>query len=168
MNVLASARAYIRRGWSPVPIPERAKSPRIRGWPNLRLKEAEAAKYFTRPSNIGIILGEASGGLVDVDLDCRETFQFASSLLPTTGAIFGRVSPSNIIPAAGDDGSRQYLASVLLEGREGAYIKANLGVIWEIPAYTGTAFTATVTDAPKNSDVNCSVGLQEFVGATDE
>jgi hypothetical protein len=92
MNVLASARAYIRRGWSPVPIPEREKGPRIPGWPELRITEADAAQYFGRPCNVGIILGEASGGLVDVDLDCPEALKFASSLLPPTGARFGRAS----------------------------------------------------------------------------
>jgi hypothetical protein len=39
---------------------------------------------------VGVILGEPSGGLVDVDLDCAEAVELAGSYLPPTGSIFGR------------------------------------------------------------------------------
>src|SRR5690606_6841604 len=41
-------------------------------------------------SNIGLLLGPVSGGLVDIDLDCPEAFEAAKVLLPRTDAIFGR------------------------------------------------------------------------------
>jgi hypothetical protein len=92
MNPLDYALRYIRRGWSPVPIPKGQKGPRIRGWQNLRITEADAPKYFNAVGNVGIILGEASGGLADVDLDCPEAVRFAPNLLPETKSIFGRPS----------------------------------------------------------------------------
>jgi hypothetical protein len=86
------AHGYIRLGYSPVPIPARTKAPTIRDWPGLRITEAEVANYFSGDSNIGIILGEASGGLVDLDLDCREAIELAAKVLPATAAVFGRAS----------------------------------------------------------------------------
>jgi hypothetical protein len=45
-----------------------------------------------KPLNVGVILGSASGGLTDVDLDCSEAIALAKIVLPKTGAIFGRQS----------------------------------------------------------------------------
>jgi hypothetical protein len=42
--------------------------------------------------NTGVLLGEPSGWLVDVDLDCHEALQTADYFLPDTGSIFGRAS----------------------------------------------------------------------------
>jgi RecA-family ATPase len=42
--------------------------------------------------NIGVILGEASGGLTDADLDCHEAVELAPKVLLETGAVFGRAS----------------------------------------------------------------------------
>jgi hypothetical protein len=72
MTLLDYALQYMQRGWKLVPIPAGKKAPRIRKWQNLRLTEAEATEHFTCAGNIGIILGEASRGLVDIDLDCNE------------------------------------------------------------------------------------------------
>jgi AAA domain/Bifunctional DNA primase/polymerase, N-terminal len=82
---------YIRRGWSVVPVPLRSKGPIIPKWQTLRITEAEVPKYFARPCNNGIILGEASD-LADVDLDCIEALELAPSILPKTNAVFGRKS----------------------------------------------------------------------------
>jgi hypothetical protein len=92
MSALDHGKEYIRRGWAPVPIPAHEKAPRIRGWPSLRITDLNAPHYFTGDQNIGIILGNASNGLTDVDLDCLEAIELASLFLPPTDAIFGRVS----------------------------------------------------------------------------
>jgi hypothetical protein len=63
----------------------------MRGWPNLRVAELNAAQYFAGEQNIGIILGKPSSGLTDVDLDCAEAMELAT-ILPPTDAIFGRAS----------------------------------------------------------------------------
>lgn len=90
---LAVARDYIRRGWAPVPIPFREKGPRLNGWGRLRLNGLTAPDHFSAaPANIGVILGDASRGLVDIDLDSPEARQLAPRFLPPTGAIFGRAT----------------------------------------------------------------------------
>ena len=58
-----------------------------------RITEATAHRYFNGAAqNIGVLLGEASGDLVDLDLDCYEAVHMASSLLPPTDAVFGGAS----------------------------------------------------------------------------
>jgi len=91
-SVADAARAYAERGWSPVPIPYKEKGPRGKDW-GRPIDPAQLAQHFNGgPQNIGIILGAASGGLTDVDLDCSETVALAPYVLPRTGAIFGRES----------------------------------------------------------------------------
>jgi putative DNA primase/helicase len=64
----------------------------VRGWPNLRLSESDLDTYFSNGNNVGILLGEASGGLVDIDLDAPEALKVADAFLPQTGRIHGRNS----------------------------------------------------------------------------
>jgi len=71
MTTLDAAQEYVSRGWQPIPVPHRSKKPALKGWPDLRLTAADLARHFNgQPSNLGILLGEPSGGLVDADLDC--------------------------------------------------------------------------------------------------
>src|SRR3954453_2242707 len=84
---------YIRRGWNPVPIPFKAKRPIDKGWQERVITAENAPQFFNgQAQNIGIILGPASGGLTDVDLDCPEAIAVAPDLLPETHAVFGRQS----------------------------------------------------------------------------
>ena len=83
---------YVGRGWSPVPVVRGRKIPILKGWPSLRLKEHDLAEHFCRDANVGIILGQSSSWLVDVDLDSPEAVNFADRFLPPTGAVFGRTS----------------------------------------------------------------------------
>jgi Bifunctional DNA primase/polymerase, N-terminal len=92
MTLLDYALQYLQRGWKPVPIPAGQKRPRIKEWQKLRLTETDAVKCFNGVGNIGVILGEASGGLIDIDLDCSEALEFAPTLLQPTESIFGRIS----------------------------------------------------------------------------
>src|ERR687892_973057 len=93
LPVLERARQYRKRGWAPIPIPPRQKAPTLDGWPNIRLTEADLPQVFNgQPVNIGVLLGEASSGLVDVDLDSSETVALAPTFLPATGSQFGRRS----------------------------------------------------------------------------
>jgi hypothetical protein len=90
---LDTALTYISRGWAPVPIPHRAKVPRGDGWQTSRIDALSAPQHFNcEPANVGVLLGSASDGLTDVDLDCREAIEIAPYILPKTGAIFGRAS----------------------------------------------------------------------------
>src|SRR6516165_2769624 len=80
-RVLNAALDYSKRGLLVIPIPlagtdrNAGKRPLLNGWPQLRLTTpALVRQYFltTTCLNIGVILGHAAGGLVDVDLDCPE------------------------------------------------------------------------------------------------
>ncbi len=87
---LARALEYIKCGWAPIPIPHKAKAPNIPGWPKLRITTETAPSHFSGgPQNIGVLLGEPSGGLTDVDLDAPEAVALAPFFLPKTG-VFGR------------------------------------------------------------------------------
>lgn len=91
-SLLDAARWYLSRGYRPIPLPHGEKSPRLRGWPDLRLCEDELPHHFNGTGNIGLLLGEPSGWLVDVDLDCPEAVELAPEHLPPTGARSGRAS----------------------------------------------------------------------------
>ncbi len=86
-NTTEIATSYIRRGWQIVPIPAREKGPKIKGWQNLRITEAQVP--FSQIENVGILLGEPSK-LVCVDLDFEPARELASYFLPATGLICGR------------------------------------------------------------------------------
>jgi hypothetical protein len=87
-----SAREHVKRylglGWKPIPIPAGEKGPRVPKWQNTDFAEND----FAENDNIGIRLGEPSGGLVDIDLDCLEAVRCARALLLDTQWIFGRKS----------------------------------------------------------------------------
>lgn len=86
------ASSYLDRGWCPIPVPYGKKGPTLKGWPDLRLQPHEVDRQFRDKMNIGVLLGEPSGNLVDIDLDCGEACVLAPDLLPPTPAVFGRAS----------------------------------------------------------------------------
>jgi hypothetical protein len=87
------AEFYISHGWQVVPIPGASKAPRIVGWENLRITSRQICHYFyAGDQNIGVLLGEPSNLLVDVDLDHPLAVDLAARFLPKTPTIFGRVS----------------------------------------------------------------------------
>ncbi|MGD9691070.1 MAG: DUF3987 domain-containing protein [Phycisphaerales bacterium] len=89
-NLLDAARWYLARGYAPIPVPAGTKVPVLKGWTDLRLSDAELPQHFNGTGNIGVLLGEPSGWLVDVDLDCEEAVALAPAFLPPTGATSGR------------------------------------------------------------------------------
>ncbi|RLT19737.1 MAG: hypothetical protein DWI28_02295 [Planctomycetota bacterium] len=86
--LLEIAEGYISRGMSIVPIPPKLKRPVIVGWQKLKIKHINGE--FTPDSNIGIILGQPSQGLICVDLDHELAVKLAPEFLPPTGMIAGR------------------------------------------------------------------------------
>ncbi len=85
---------YQARGFAPLPLPPRKKRPALDGWTSFRLTPDRLDEHFPdgREANVGLLLGEPSGGLVDVDLDCPEAVAAAPHLLPPTGMVTGRES----------------------------------------------------------------------------
>ena len=79
------AEGYAKRGLAVIPIPEGRKSPIIPAWQTLRLHPEELSDYFNgRPQNVGILLGEPSGWVVDVDLDTPEAVELGPRFLSPT------------------------------------------------------------------------------------
>jgi len=98
-NLLEAAGWYLARGYAPIPVPAGEKKPRLKGWTALRLTEPDLPAHFNgtpTSGNIGILLGEPSGWLVDVDLDAPEARELAEQHLPPTGLKTGRAgSPAS-------------------------------------------------------------------------
>ena len=87
-----AAARYLGQGWAPIPLPPRSKDPGRKDWQDLRPTAADLDALFPAgvERNVGLLLGEPSGGLVDVDLDCPEAVAAAPFLLPRTGRVSGR------------------------------------------------------------------------------
>jgi putative DNA primase/helicase len=79
-----AAARYMRSGAAVIPIPAGSKSPRFDGWEGLHIGAEEIPKYWTNGQGIGLLTGEPSGWLVDVDLDVQEAVQIAGRFLPQT------------------------------------------------------------------------------------
>jgi len=90
MDVRTAAREYTARGFFVVPIPHGQKGPRRPKWQDLRLSQDQIDKEFALEDNVGVLLGEPSGWIVDVDLDCEEAVRLAPQYLPATGCVTGR------------------------------------------------------------------------------
>lgn len=90
LEILRCVARYLAQKWAPVPLPLGSKAPKMAGWPSFRTSETSAARDFARAGGVGLILGRASNGLVDVDLDCAEAVALARDLLPPTAMISGR------------------------------------------------------------------------------
>ena len=86
------AQQYIEGGRAPIPIPARTKRPTVDGWQNLRIGWDEVEEHFRPTDNIGVLLGEPSGLLIDVDLDHPLAVELADQFLPETESEFGRKS----------------------------------------------------------------------------
>jgi putative DNA primase/helicase len=92
-NPIDRARGFMGRGWAPIPVPHREKAAIIQGWQTLRIGTDDLPQYFNgEPLNVSVLLGDASAGLVDIDLDALETLPLAALVLPATPAKFGRAS----------------------------------------------------------------------------
>lgn len=107
MTLVHAARDIAARGWVPVAIPPREKGPRYKGWQTSTLTGDGRIAYtvdggtivstfeamFGPGGNVGIVLGDPSGGLIDVDIDdpAGHAMRLAPQFLPAT-ATFGRAS----------------------------------------------------------------------------
>lgn len=89
-SIIDSARGYIQNGWRPVPLVARGKRPVAAGWPQYVATETVLHADFSGRCNLGLILGSASGGLVDIDLDDFCARALAPEFLPETSMRHGR------------------------------------------------------------------------------
>lgn len=85
MSAARYAAQYIARGLTVVPVVHGEKRCIKHDWQNLRIGADEVQRYFgNEPQNVGILLGEPSGGVVDVDLDVPEAAKLVEHFLPPT------------------------------------------------------------------------------------
>ncbi len=90
-ETLTEALRYHKMGWQVIPVMFGEKIPVNPGWPSLRLDVYEIEKEFRNNlRNIGVLLGQPSNGLIDIDLDHPIAVALADDFLPGTNAIFGR------------------------------------------------------------------------------
>jgi hypothetical protein len=90
---IADARALLDRGFAVIPVPFKQKRPHLPAWQTLRIARDALPRYFNvTPSNVGVLLGEPSHWLVDVDLDHPRAVALADKFLPATGMTWGRAS----------------------------------------------------------------------------
>lgn len=91
LTPLDHARDLMARGLAPIPVPHGEKGPKIPGWPALRLVSDDLPRYFEGgPANVGTLLGESAGWIVDVDLDHPRAVELADRFLPPTSMVWGR------------------------------------------------------------------------------
>ena len=91
-STLEWARQYHALGFAPIPVPPREKAPRIPHWQNLIIPESRLPQYFSNGSNIGLLNGQPSNWIIDIDIDSSIALKLASNFLPATEMIHGRVS----------------------------------------------------------------------------
>ena len=89
-SALEFSRDYMSRSWQPLPVLLGSKKPIGNRWQNFTCTEAELERHFSDSVNIGLLLGPASSGLVDVDVDAAEAVCLAPTFLPETYCISGR------------------------------------------------------------------------------
>ena len=92
-NVTIMAREYAEKGYAPVPVQYQTKMPIETSWQALRIVPDQIESFFPNTHiNVGVVLGTASKGLIDIDFDNPAAIRFAPYFLPSTDAVFGRDS----------------------------------------------------------------------------
>lgn len=71
-SVEEAAIEYIGQGFAVVPLKPKDKAPEGKGWPDRRYRPEEVPRAFGGGRNIGLVLGEPSKDLIDIDADCDE------------------------------------------------------------------------------------------------
>lgn len=116
-EIIKASVEAIKRGYHVIHLAPMSKSPRTPGWPHWRwaggdksamelITADEVQQQFEEWAkhsrvddldelNLGVLLGEASGNLVDVDLDHYRTARLKDYFLPPTPARSGRVGKPN-------------------------------------------------------------------------
>ncbi len=94
---IKAAEELLARGYCPIGYPTLLKGPpedaRYIGWNTWRPTRETLDQYVEEHGNVGILLGEPSHGLIDIDLDTPQAVTVAPFLLPHTRMMHGR--PSN-------------------------------------------------------------------------
>lgn len=87
----SQALELLRDGLQPVRLAPRGKNPVEPGWQKRIHDAASIVAEFQRGENIGALMGEPSGWVVDIDIDSLDAVKLAADILPAT-LCFGRES----------------------------------------------------------------------------
>ena len=91
MNAIDTALGLLAMGMRPVRLKPTSKAAVENGWGDIRHDEESVRREFKPLDNVGALMGEPSGWVVDVDIDSIEALKHAPGLLPRTRR-FGRTS----------------------------------------------------------------------------
>lgn len=94
-RIVVAATEALSRGYQPVPIRKGTKAPAGAGWTHRQMDAEEVETEFGTVESLGLRLGEASAGLVDVDLDHPLAWRLAAIFMPSTAMRTGRVGNPN-------------------------------------------------------------------------
>ena len=90
-----SISTYVELGLTPCPVFPRSKRPVHGNWPQTDRSQVVEPFEMDPDYNIGIVLGDASGGIVDVDVDAPSACRLAPFTPPSTDLRFGRSGKPN-------------------------------------------------------------------------
>lgn len=91
-TIVEAAIHAFEQGWAPIPISKTSKRPTHSDWTNTRYKSRRELESAFKDANLGVLLGDPSGGLIDIDLDSRHAQSLADGFLPATRMMHGRES----------------------------------------------------------------------------
>jgi hypothetical protein len=83
-EVQLAVESYLRNNMAPIPVPRGTKNPGRDDWQTERWSIEDIPHRWSHGENVGILLGDPSDGLSDVDLDSPEAIAVAAYLLPDT------------------------------------------------------------------------------------
>jgi P4 family phage/plasmid primase-like protien len=86
-----AAEHYISHGLAVIPVPMRQKNPNRPRWQTERWGLEDIPELWNNGQGVGVLWGEPSGGVVDVDCDWPEAIAVARHIMPETRT-FGRPS----------------------------------------------------------------------------
>jgi hypothetical protein len=132
--ILEIAQRYVAKGWAVTPVQFRTKRPILKNWQGGIPAGSLAHHFGSDPVNIGIVLGDPSQGLVDIDIDDPIALQFVEKFLPDTTCVFGRRSmpKSHWIYRVPSTGKRE---AFVISGKTIAELRGNgLLTVFRVPS----------------------------------
>lgn len=94
-SVVDAALAYREKDWQPIPLQTQSKAAIDEAWQEPHIGADEIPRRFETAGGVGLLLGEPSGGLTDLDLDTPEAVQAARLVMTPTPMVSGRKSRPN-------------------------------------------------------------------------
>jgi hypothetical protein len=91
MSAIDTALGLLAMGFLPVRLRPMSKAATESAWPSIIHSAESVRREFAPADNVGALMGEPSGWVVDVDIDSIEALRHAPGLLPRTRR-FGRAS----------------------------------------------------------------------------